>query len=57
VTLFRAATRPLYRHLSPDLGWSGIATHVDVHPVPGDHETILRSASIERISKVIRESI
>lgn len=57
VTLFRAATRPLYHHLSPDLGWSRIATHVDVHRVPGDHETILHTAPIERISPIIRESV
>jgi thioesterase domain-containing protein/acyl carrier protein len=57
VTLFRAVTRPLFHHLSPDLGWSKIAAHVDVHRVPGDHETILRSEQIERISRIIRESL
>ena len=57
VTLFRAATRPLYHHLSPDLGWSRIAAHVDVHRVPGDHETILHTAPIEGISRIIRESV
>jgi thioesterase domain-containing protein/acyl carrier protein len=57
VTLFRAVTRPIYHHLSPDLGWSRIAAHVDVHRVPGDHETILRSAPIERISRIISESV
>ena len=57
VTLFRAATRPSYHHLSPDLGWSRIAAHVDVHRVPGDHETILHTAPIEGISRIIRESV
>ena len=57
VTLFRAVTRPLLNSLSPDLGWSGIATDVDVHSVPGDHETILHSAQIDCIGKVIRESV
>jgi thioesterase domain-containing protein len=57
VTLFRAVTRPLFHHLSPDLGWSKIAAHADVHRVPGDHEAILRSEQIERISRIIRESV
>ncbi|MCE2784974.1 MAG: thioesterase domain-containing protein [Pirellula sp.] len=57
VTLFRAVTRPLFHHLSPDLGWSKIATHVDVHRVQGDHDTILRSEQIERISRIIKESV
>jgi thioesterase domain-containing protein/acyl carrier protein len=57
VTLFRAVTRPLFHHLSPDLGWSKIAAHVDVHRVPGDHETILCSEQIEHISRIIRESV
>jgi amino acid adenylation domain-containing protein len=57
VTLFRAVTRPLFHHLSPDLGWSRIAAHVDVHRVPGDHDTILHSEQIERISRIIRESV
>ncbi|MEI6527404.1 MAG: thioesterase domain-containing protein, partial [Planctomycetota bacterium] len=56
VTLFRALVRPLFKCLSPDLGWSRIAAHVDVHRVPGDHETILHSAQIDCIGKVIRES-
>ena len=56
VTLFRAVVRPLFKCLSPDLGWSRIAAHVDVHRVPGDHETILHSAQSDCIGKVIRES-
>jgi thioesterase domain-containing protein len=57
VTLSRAVTRPLFHHLSSDLGWSKIAAYVDVHRVPGDHETILRSEQIERISRIIGESV
>ena len=57
MTLFRAVTRLLFHHLSPDLGWSKIAAHVDVYRVLGDHETILRSEQIEHISRIIRESV
>lgn len=49
VTLFRAHTPPLYHSLSPDLGWSHYVQDLDVHGVPGDHNTILVGAGREPI--------
>jgi len=56
VTLFRASVRPLLRSLSPDLGWSSVAREVLVHQVPGDHNTILEPAGLNRISDLIIQS-
>jgi amino acid adenylation domain-containing protein len=57
VTLFRAHTRPLYHSLSPDLGWSRYVQDLDVHGVPGDHNTILNPFAMDRISEVIIQEI
>jgi thioesterase domain-containing protein len=56
VTLFRATVRPLLHSLSPDLGWSPVAKEVIVHRIPGDHNTILESAGMNRISDLIAQS-
>ncbi|MEI8213376.1 MAG: hypothetical protein WCI02_14605 [Planctomycetota bacterium] len=56
VTLFRATVRPLLHSLSPDLGWSPVAKEVIVHRIPGDHNTILESAGMNRISELIAQS-
>jgi thioesterase domain-containing protein len=56
VTLFRASIRPLLHSLSPDLGWSSVAKEVIVHRIPGDHNRILESAGMNRISDLINQS-
>ncbi len=56
VTLFRASVRPLLHSLSPDLGWSRVAQEVHVHQVPGDHNTIIEPAGLNRISDLILSS-
>jgi thioesterase domain-containing protein/acyl carrier protein len=56
VTLFRASVRPLFHSLSPDLGWSRVAKEVIVHRILGDHNTILESAGMNRISDLIAQS-
>jgi thioesterase domain-containing protein/acyl carrier protein len=57
VTLFRATTRPLFRALSPDLGWSQVAKNVEIHKVPGDHNSMLGSPAIDQISKVLIDDL
>ena len=56
VTLFRASVRPLLHSLSPDLGWSSVTQKVRVHRIPGDHNTIIESAGLHRISDLILSS-
>ena len=48
--------RPLLHSLSPDLGWSSVAQKVRVHRIPGDHNTIIESAGLNRISDLILSS-
>jgi thioesterase domain-containing protein len=57
VTLFRATTRPLFRALSPDLGWSQFAKNVEIHRVPGDHNSMLGSPAVDQISQVLIDDL
>jgi thioesterase domain-containing protein len=43
ITVFRAAARPLFHSLEPDLGWNKLGGgRVVVEHIPGDHMRILR---------------
>ena len=53
VTLFRAQTRPLFRYLSRDLGWSKFASEVEVISVPGHHNTLV----IDRYARPLAEAL
>jgi hypothetical protein len=47
VTLFRARTRPLFRHHGRDLGWKALAGGgLDIVTIPGNHETILQEPNV-----------
>lgn len=55
VTLFRARTRPLLRLHGWDLGWSKLAGGgLDIIPIPGNHETMLRPPHVQVLAEALR---
>jgi thioesterase domain-containing protein/acyl carrier protein len=58
VTLFRARTRPLLRLHGRDLGWAALAAGgLEVVPISGNHQTILRAPHVERLARELRMRI
>ena len=58
VTLFRAHTRPLFRLHGWDLGWTELAGGgLDVVPVPGNHETILKPPRVDALAAALRDRL
>jgi thioesterase domain-containing protein len=56
VTLFRARTQPLFRLHERDLGWGRMARGgVDVHIIPGSHESILGMPHVAALGKRMKE--
>jgi aspartate racemase len=56
--LFKARARPLLRLSEPDLGWSTMARGgVQVHTVPGSHESMLREPKVRRLAAALRKAL
>jgi thioesterase domain-containing protein len=52
--LVRAHTRPLFRSLDHDLGWSRLVGHaVDVRVVPGSHASMLQEPQVKRLAEIL----
>lgn len=47
VVLFRASETDLvYQHAGPTLGWDGLLPALEIHEVPGDHDSVTREPNI-----------
>ncbi|MDQ3802523.1 MAG: thioesterase domain-containing protein [Acidobacteriota bacterium] len=57
ITLLRTA-RDARPTATPDLGWGPLAAGgVEIHRIPGDHKTMLKSPNIEVVGRVLKECI
>jgi amino acid adenylation domain-containing protein len=54
LNLLLARSRRTNAPTRPDLAWEDLATAVHVHPLPGDHYGILRSAGAKAAAEVLR---
>ena len=50
ITLLRGSARPLFAGSQLDLGWGRFAKHVDILRIGGNHDTILKSPHVGRLS-------
>jgi amino acid adenylation domain-containing protein len=58
VVLIRARTRPIFDNAEHDLGWAGLAAGgVDVHVVPGHHESILTEPYVRQVAHVLKRAL
>jgi thioesterase domain-containing protein len=62
LTLFRASGNRWNRFLGPitdeerrTLGWSRVSAVVDVHPVPGSHDTMVREPAVRELAQRMRD--
>jgi amino acid adenylation domain-containing protein len=54
LVLLRAAEGPR-EGLERDLGWSALASQVEVHEVPGDHFSLIAPPHVEQVAERLRE--
>ncbi len=58
MTLFQAAKQPLGIYRDPKLGWQGLAAGgLEIHEVPGDHNTILLEPHVGTLAEKLRGCI
>jgi aspartate racemase len=58
VTLFRACDAGLRRDNDPQMGWGQLALGgVDVHEIPGNHETILAEPNVRVLAEKLRKCL
>jgi amino acid adenylation domain-containing protein len=58
ITLFRARTQPLLGSHQPALGWNRVAASgVDVHVVPGDHNSFVMEPHVRVLSARLAEAM
>jgi amino acid adenylation domain-containing protein len=58
LTLFRPAARPLLELANPTLGWERFARGgVDVHAVPGSHESCIRDPHVLRLARALQHCL
>ena len=58
VTLIRLLDHQKQRHAPDDLGWGFLAENgVELHNVPGDHNTMLHEPNVRILAGKIRECL
>jgi amino acid adenylation domain-containing protein len=58
ITVFRVRGQPLNRIRDRQLGWGRLAQGgVDVHVVPGKHETVLREPNVRRLAEELKKCL
>jgi amino acid adenylation domain-containing protein len=58
LTVFRASEQGAQQARQPDLGWSTYSTEeVEVHPVPGNHYTIVDEPHVHGLAQLLRQCI
>jgi len=58
ITVYRAKTRPLLHAQEWDLGWGALAHGpIDVIPIPGNHDTLVREPNIQLLAGALRSAI
>jgi len=58
INVFRVRRQPLNRIRDPQLGWGKLTTAgVDVHIIPGNHETVLRAPSVGGLAEELKKCL
>jgi thioesterase domain-containing protein len=58
VTLFRVRTLSFWRPDEADMGWGAVAKGgVEIHMVPGSHQTVLAKPHVEAVAAALRSSL
>ena len=57
VTLFNAAERDAALIPDPEYGWVGLARDVEIHEVPGDHDTMLTEPNVSALARRLNDCL
>lgn len=57
VLLFKASDRIVEPYCEDALGWGPFASHIEIHEVPGDHQTITEVPRVAAITNQIEVAI
>ncbi|MDB6111552.1 MAG: hypothetical protein JWR69_3302, partial [Pedosphaera sp.] len=57
VSLFRSHGHPMFCSYDPKYGWGELAGEVEVHEVPGAHESILEEPHVRVLAEGIKKSV
>jgi thioesterase domain-containing protein len=55
ITLFKAAEQADYLRPDPTLGWSQLASHVQIHQVPGNHLSMLKQPHVQTLAQQLQQ--
>jgi aspartate racemase len=55
LVLFNATTRDSAQLPDPDYGWGGLAEEIEVHSIPGDHESILLEPNVQLLAEKLQQ--
>jgi thioesterase domain-containing protein len=57
VFLFKAESRPQFFDGGPELGWTGILSHLVIHEIPGDHGTINTGTNLKILAQKLKSCL
>jgi len=57
LTLFNAAERDLALIPDPYYGWVGLADEIEIHEVPGNHDTMLTEPNVQMLARKLDECL
>jgi thioesterase domain-containing protein/acyl carrier protein len=57
VTLFNAADRDLALIKDDQYGWVGLAREIEIHPVPGNHDTMLTEPNVSVLAQKLNDCL
>jgi thioesterase domain-containing protein/acyl carrier protein len=58
VTLFRAReVAEVYQHAGPRLGWDAYLPRLEIHEIPGDHNSLVLEPNVQLLTAILRETL
>jgi thioesterase domain-containing protein len=58
VTLFRAReVAEVYQHAGPRLGWDAYLPHLEIHEIPGDHNSLVLEPNVQLLTAILRDTL
>ncbi len=57
ITLLRSCIQPVAQALLPDLGWGELASDIEIHDVPGDHNNLFQEPYIQVLVQKLKSCL
>jgi thioesterase domain-containing protein len=55
ITLFNATEQAIHLQQNPTLGWNLLATNIQLHPIPGNHLSMMKPPHVQTLAQQLQQ--